>query len=335
MACDMRPGLDPRRLVRLMSAAIDRCRIDLRGLTVLTEAATGAYAVTPVLAAMAGADVYALGEGTAYGSAREIEHATLELAESAKVAERVRLVRRKDAEIVGDADIVTNSGQVRPIDAQMVALMKPSAVVPLMYEGWEYRKTDVDLEACRARQILVAGTNEQHPDVNVFSFLGQMAVKQLHDAAIAVRGSQILLVCDNEFALSIVEELKNCGAEVTQAPRLRADVLSPHLDCVILATQSGEGPAFGANDARLLNERAPGAVLVQYWGDVDREAIARERVPVWPPTPPAPGHMGVLPSAVGPEPIVRLQAGGLKVGEVLARGLESASAADLAFVQLR
>ena len=40
-------------------------------------------------------------------------------------------------------------------------------------------------------------------------------------------------------------------------------------------------------------------------------------VPVWPEAPPAPGHMAILPSAVGPEPIVRLQAGGLKVGEVL------------------
>ncbi len=44
--------------------------------------------------------------------------------------------------------------------------------------------------------------------------------------------------------------------------------------------------------------------------------------------------MGVLPSAVGPEPIVRLQSGGLKVGEVLARGLAEASPNDLAFVQL-
>jgi hypothetical protein len=43
--------------------------------------------------------------------------------------------------------------------------------------------------------------------------------------------------------------------------------------------------------------------------------------------------MGVLPSAVGPEPVVRLQAGGLKVGEVLARGLDRAPAGDLGFVQ--
>jgi hypothetical protein len=43
--------------------------------------------------------------------------------------------------------------------------------------------------------------------------------------------------------------------------------------------------------------------------------------------------MAVLPSAIGPEPIVRLQAGGLKVGEVLARGPELATAAERALIQ--
>jgi hypothetical protein len=43
--------------------------------------------------------------------------------------------------------------------------------------------------------------------------------------------------------------------------------------------------------------------------------------------------MGILPSAVGPEPIIRLQAGGLKVGQVLAQGLDRASQQDLAYIQ--
>jgi hypothetical protein len=30
--------------------------------------------------------------------------------------------------------------------------------------------------------------------------------------------------------------------------------------------------------------------------------------------------MGILPSAIGPEAVIRLQAGGLKVGELLRRG---------------
>ena len=49
---------------------------------------------------------------------------------------------------------------------------------------------------------------------------------------------------------------------------------------------------------------------------------------------PRPGHMGVLPSAIGPEPIIRLQAGGLKVGQLLAAGLGRASAEELSLVQL-
>jgi hypothetical protein len=203
-----------------------------------------------------------------------------------------------------------------------------------MYESWEYRSTDVDLRACRARGVLVAGTNERHPAVDVFSFLGQMAVMQLHDAGIAVRGSSVLLLCDNAFAPFIVGDLASAGAQVRQADRLSEENLSPQVDAVLLALQPRATAVFDASDAELLNRRAPGAVLVQYWGDADREAVAAAGVPVWPPRAPALGHMGVLPSAVGPEPIVRLQAGGLKVGEVLARGVDEASPDDLAFVQI-
>jgi hypothetical protein len=283
---------------------------------------------------MAGADVYALAAGTAYGSSEEIQELTVELARLGTVMDRIQLVYRKEHRIVGAADIVTNSGQVRPINAEMIAHMKPSSVVPLMYESWEYRHKDVDLQACRARNIIVAGTNERHPDVGMFSFLGQMAMLQLHEAGIAVRGSHILLMCDNAFAPFIMHDLKNSGAEITETRQLTAGAISSHCDAVILAMQPGEMPSFTADDARLLNQEAPGAVLIQYWGDVDRAALAAAGVPVWPTEAPRAGHMGILPSAVGPEPIVRLQAGGLKVGQVLARGLDRASPEDLALVQV-
>jgi hypothetical protein len=42
--------------------------------------------------------------------------------------------------------------------------------------------------------------------------------------------------------------------------------------------------------------------------------------------------MGVLPSAVGPEPIVRLQTGGLKVASMLRRPEHTWSASDREFV---
>ena len=50
-----RPGFHPGRLHRLMLESIADCGLRLDGRSVITEAASGAYVVTPVLAAMAGA----------------------------------------------------------------------------------------------------------------------------------------------------------------------------------------------------------------------------------------------------------------------------------------
>src|SRR5262245_16028908 len=80
MAEALRSGLNADRLVRLMRDAVDRCRLDLHGAVVFTEAATGAYAVTPILAAMAGARrVYGLTRTTSHGTAEEVIALTRQL----------------------------------------------------------------------------------------------------------------------------------------------------------------------------------------------------------------------------------------------------------------
>jgi hypothetical protein len=55
--------------------AIDRLELDLSGKVVLTEAATGAYIVTPVIAALAGAEVYAFTKDTRYGTVADVTKA--------------------------------------------------------------------------------------------------------------------------------------------------------------------------------------------------------------------------------------------------------------------
>ncbi|MBV8078339.1 MAG: hypothetical protein JO284_18150, partial [Planctomycetaceae bacterium] len=173
-----------------MRAVIGRCRLDLSGATVLTEAATGAYVVTPVLAAMSGAKrVFAIARPSRFGTVQDVTDQTLGVAHAAGVPGIIEVITERSPEVIAQADVITNTGHVRPIDSEMVAGMKPTAVVPLMYESWEFRASDVDLDACRQRRISVAGTNERHPAVDVFSYLGIMAVKLLLDAGVAVYGS--------------------------------------------------------------------------------------------------------------------------------------------------
>lgn len=333
-AADRRPGLDPRRLVGLMKAAIRRMDLDLTGRAVVTEAATGSYVVTPVLAALAGASrVDAVARDTAYGTLGQVCAATRELAELAGVKGAVTIVTELADADLASADIVTNSGSVRPIDAPAIRRLRPGAAVPLMYETWELRAGDVDLETCLEHGVKVAGTNERHPEVDVFGFHGIMAVKLLTDAGVAVYASRVLLLCDNAFRPYLEAGLTACGAEVEVREGLAGGPVDPRWDAVLVALQPCPWPVLDEADARTLGRQAPGAVVVQYWGDVDRDALREARVPVWPPAAPAPGHMGILPSAVGPEPIVRLQAAGLKVGELLLRPDEDRIGTDRDYMQ--
>jgi hypothetical protein len=313
------PGLHPARLLRLVRRALDATGLDLGGATVLTEAATGAYVVTPVLAALGGAArVVAVTRATRYGSVEDVRAETRALADAAGVADRIEVVEGLDEASVAAADILTNSGHVRPIDAAVVSLLRSDAVVPLMYEAWELdtHRGDLDVDALRARGIRTAGTNERHPSVDVFSFLGPMAVRQLSDAAVCARGAHVLVLCDNPFRDHLVDGLELVGARVGAHQHLPAR-MPPGLDAIVVALRPTGAAVLDAASVDRIARDAPGAVVVQFWGDLDRDALYRRGVPCWPTRAPATGHMGVLPSDVGPEPVVRLQAGGLKVGEVL------------------
>ena len=302
-----------------MRDAIRRCQLDLAGLTVTTEAASGAYVVTPVLAALAGAQrVFALARDSRYGSAAEVAGGVIALARSLDVADRIEVVTAKTREIVAGADIITNSGHLRPIDRAMVGWMKPTAVIPLMYEAWELREADIDVGACAARGIAVAATNERHAAVDVFSFLGRVTERLLAEGGLELRGRRIILLCDNVFRDFIAEQLMKSGATLDVEQSLE-DGPKDACDAILVAMTPGPRPVIGSREANIIAHRYPGAMVAQFWGDLEREAPARCGLRFWPVEPPARGHQGIMLSRIGPEPVVRLQAGGLKVGEVMAR----------------
>ncbi len=96
---------------------IGALNLDLHGKIVLTEAATGAYVVTPVLAALAGAEVYAFTRTTRYGTAEEVVQATRELMRQFGEAElQIHFIETLTPEIIAKADVITNSGHLRPLN---------------------------------------------------------------------------------------------------------------------------------------------------------------------------------------------------------------------------
>ena len=316
-----RQPVGPPGILASMERRIGALGLDLEGLTVVTEAATGSYACTAVLAAMAGARVHATARDThRYGSFEDAALATMTLAGSAGVAGRITISRAIEPRVLAACDILTNSGHLRPITAATISRLPERAVIALMFEAWEYRASDFDLAACRSRGIRVAAVNERHPDVAVFPFLGPLVARELIEADVALCGARVTVVCDNPFAPFLKRGLSDAGAFVAVVDAVGA-VGGTDPDAVVLALDPARNAALGEEQLETLAAAAPRAQLAQFWGDLDRVAALRLWPGrLWPLEAPGKGHMAVLLSDLGHEPVVRLQAGGLRAAGLVARG---------------
>jgi len=314
------------RIGRVIDDAIDRLRLDLRGLVVYTEAATGAFAVTAPLAARAGAEsVFALARPWRGRPADDVAAETRDLSAAVGVADRVVIRTERRMDDLARSDIVTNLGFVRPIDADVVAALKATAAVPYMREAWELREGDIDLAACRRRGIPVIATDEHHPDVAVFDYCGLLAARMLFDAGLEICANRVIVVSTDQFGPALVDWLGRLGAEVVLAPSVRAEACwaaLPRADALIVADFVETRMTIGAGggiEAGMLAERAPGLAVIAFAGGVDGASLAAAGLRCVPAEGSAPGRMGRTLAELGPRPVAMLHGAGLKVGAEAAR----------------
>ncbi len=310
---------NPRRAVSLIRDTIAALELDLSGLTVLTEAASGAYVVTPIIAAMAGAArVIAITRDSRFATAAEVVRQTRALEQLAGLKERVEIHTARNLELFASADIVTNLGFVRPIDKNTISHMRAGTVVPLMCEAWEFRHGDVDLQACNTRGVHVLATNEDFPGVDVFAYSGWLCVKLLLAAGIELHKSRVVVVSSDRFGPVISRLLKRAGVEIRLAPRLLPS-LAQAADAIVIADYTRHDEIIGeTGDVRPadIHQLAPGVVVVQFAGRVDVAALGRCGVLVYPGQDLPSRRMAQTLAALGPRPVIELHAAGLKVGEI-------------------
>ena len=203
---------DQRRLKRLIAEAPGRFGLDLTGLTVLTEAASGPFVSTALIAACAGAEVRAVTRDSSYATARDVASTTMALAAELGVAERLTVSVGRAAAVAEGCHIVTNLGFVRPIADDIVAKLDPCAVVALMWEPWEFRAEDISLTALAARSIPLIGTLETHPLIATFRYVGALAGKLVLESGIELVGARIGVVGSDPFGRATAGWLADAGA---------------------------------------------------------------------------------------------------------------------------
>lgn len=328
---------------RKILAAVKRLELDLTGKVVLTEAATGAYTVTPIIAALAGAKVYAFTKDTKYGSVSEVREQTYKLLKEFSINEsQLVIIDELTPEIISKADIITNSGHLRPLNEYKLKYAKPGVVIPLMFEAWEWRDADLDLNFCRTKQIHVGATNERHPGVDVFNYLGDMALKMIFDAGLCAYKNNFVLMCNNDFGPFIAKVLSkvcaNLGVCDTEVNKPKYDNINidwignfPNFDlpekyksssAVILSAYPFDKNWIGKDNEPIsitkLKDHFDAPFILRYVGDINE--VTCENEILFHPKKVTSGHMGIIPSGIGWDPILRLQSGGLKVGELMMKG---------------
>jgi hypothetical protein len=338
-ACDAR--FPSRRVLRLIRERLAYLDLDLTGLVVLTEAATGYYRVSPIMAAMAGAPrVLALARDTRFGSVDQVREQTAYLADQVRVGGQIEVITARTGAVFGAADVITNLGGVRPIDRSMVEHLKPTAVVSLMFGGNDWRPHEVDLEACWQRGIAVASVDEVA--IDLFRFTGLRITWFLLELGIEVVGVRLVLAGDGPVFCTVMAFLKNMGAEVLAVTSEAADRVSlcgGHKVAMRLGESAARDAlesagalltfdplrertfigARGEISPQALASVAPAISVVNYSGQVDRAGLWAAGINCFPRHDPGGGHSANTIGEILPAPVIELHAAGLRVGEIMAR----------------
>jgi hypothetical protein len=330
-------------LINKLFKRVQALDLNLKGKVVLTEAATGAYVVTPILAALAGAKVYAFSKTTRYGTINEVFEGTKSVYKNVEDKLDITFIDTLTPEIIAQADIITNSGHLRPLTKEKLQYAKDNVVIPLMYEAWEWRESDMDINYIRQRCFKVGATNERHPEVDVFNYLGDMAVKQILDAGLCLYNNKFILITNNDFGpyiakviskmcdkLGVIDKQENQHKYsfeniewIDHFPGINIPQHFKDAEAIIFTAYPFDNIWIGndhdAINVQSIKEKLSYPFILRYAGDVDTNALKAAGIRYFPEQVQS-GHMGILPSAIGYDPIIRLQAGGLKVGEALISG---------------
>ena len=152
------------KYLRVSINLIENLNLDLSNLNILTECASNAYAFTPIISCLAGAkSVIVVGSDTRYGKYEDNKSNIIKICNMSGLdISKLIFVRRNKLDKIdlSNIDIITNSGQLRPITESLITKLKRTAVIPLMWEPWEFRKEDLNIVACQKKNIPVIGTNE-------------------------------------------------------------------------------------------------------------------------------------------------------------------------------
>ena len=172
--------------------------LDLRGKTVLTELPV-APTWSPAVGCPRRRPVFAYTRTTRYGTVERFLPIKTRRPVYRRPTRYHPLIEKITLRSLPRRTSLPTRDTLRPLSREMLSHAKDSLVIPLMYEAWEWRDADMDIDYIRQRGFRIGATNERHPEVDVFNYLRDMALKQIFDAGITPCTKQVCTRLQQRF----------------------------------------------------------------------------------------------------------------------------------------
>ncbi len=303
------------RLIKLIKESYEKFQINFKGKTILTEAATGNYVCTPVLAAYAGAKVYAIAKDSKYGSVNQIQNEVFSIAKLLNVDENITIISSFDDINLNKIDIVTNTGFVRPIDKLLIDKLSSNCVISLMWEPWEYRPSELDLDRAISRGLKVYGTNEADPRLQTMQYIGMTVLYFLLKEKRSCYSSKVLVIGCEKFIEAIAFVLNRINySVVSYLTNEIKGVDIKDFDTIVVAELTNPKLIIGNSPESLINNSSltEDQLIIHISGNIDFDTLNCKH---YPEKPASFGYMSYTTDFIDPSAVIDLHSAGLKVAE--------------------
>ena len=315
-----------KRVLSAIKKYVAKLDLDLTGYSVLTEVGYGLYSYIPIIPLVAGAK-----RVMAWTRDSENERGDVNIKNCNSILEKLDFCGRIDfyngafeQTHLETADLITNSGFLRPLNQDKLKHVQDFAVIPLMYESWELRVQDIDIDYCKQRKIRVAGTNESHEKLQIFQQVGHLATKMIFEAGYEIFNNKIIIwsndifgktIHDTLFALKPKKIIRTSSFETVKKNISNTDYI---FLCDYAEKRSFNDESFF--DFEALKKLNSDFGFIHLFGNIDNLKMKCHNIFLYPDQLGKAQQITFSLVHLGIEPFLALMVGGFKVGENLLKG---------------
>lgn len=307
-------------MIKKIYGSINKFGLNLSGKTVLTEAATGNYVITPIIAALSGAMVYAFTKDSRYGSIDEVRKQTYILAKETGVDGKIKVLDSLDDINLKEIDVLTNTGFLRPINRILISRLSSRCVIPLMWEPWEHRSDELEIEVCREYGIKVYGTNESDQRLRTMEYIGFTVLYKLLENGMSPFSSNVLLIGCEQFIEPVERILRQNGYQLSKITDYVFNVNLEGFDVIVLLEHERDILIIGGDKSFIdKGDISDETLVLHICGRVDFNGALFRYIPK---EPASYGYMSFTTDYIDNKAVIDLHTAGLSVAEGMLKANE-------------